>query len=62
VPEVLGDVSNGLTGYGRELFAELYEELCELDERLGEHERRISCGAAIMSCVSVWCRSRALAQ
>ena len=41
LPEVLEDASNELSGFARELFAELYEELLALDERLGGVERQL---------------------
>ncbi len=42
VPEVLEDASNELTSFGRELFNELYDELCALDQRVQEHEARLT--------------------
>ena len=41
VPEVLEDATNELTDTGREMFAELYEELRALDERLEGDEKRL---------------------
>ena len=34
LPEILEDSENGLTAFGRELFAGLYQELVHLDERI----------------------------
>lgn len=41
LPEILEDADNGLTVRSRELFAELFEELEALDERLKRCEQRI---------------------
>ncbi len=41
LPEMLEDAENGLTPLGRELFAELLEELRMLDERFSQCDRRI---------------------
>jgi len=41
LPEMLEDAENGLTPLGRELFAELLEELRVLDERFSQCDRRI---------------------
>jgi transposase len=40
-PTVLEDAENHLTGFGRELFRSLYEELAQLDEKIAEADRRI---------------------
>jgi len=41
LPEILEDAENGLTTISRELFAELLEELRELDQRFKRCDRRI---------------------
>jgi transposase len=41
LPEILEDADNGLTPLGRELFAELLEELQIIDERFEQCDRRI---------------------
>lgn len=41
LPAVLEDAENQLTGFGRELFRSLYEELAQLDERIDEADHRI---------------------
>ena len=41
LPEVLEDGENELTDRGRTLFAELYEEVCELDEQVKRYDARI---------------------
>jgi len=41
LPAVLEDAQNQLTGFGRELFQSLYEELAELDAKIGDADRRI---------------------
>lgn len=41
LPELLEDAENGLSALARELFAELYEELCHLDERVRGYDRRL---------------------
>ena len=41
VPEVLEDATNELTDTGRAMFAELYDELLVLDERLQGYEKRL---------------------
>ncbi len=41
LPTVLEDAENQLTGFGRELFRTLYDELTQLDERIDEADHRI---------------------
>lgn len=41
LPTVLEDASNQLTGFGRELFSDLYEELAQLDEKIIAADNRI---------------------
>jgi transposase len=41
LPTVLEDAENQLTGFGRELFQSLYEELVQLDEKIGDADDRI---------------------
>jgi transposase len=41
LPDILEDVGNGLTLRSRELFADLFEELCLLDERFKHSEKQI---------------------
>lgn len=41
LPTVLEDVSNQLTGFGRELFNDLYEELTQIDEKIVAADNRI---------------------
>lgn len=41
LPAVLEDAQNQLTGFGRELFHGLYEELAQLDEKIASADRRI---------------------
>ena len=41
LPEILEDGENGLTASGRELFAERYDQLKELDRQIGEQDRRM---------------------
>jgi transposase len=41
VPEILEDAENGLSGLARELIAEQYQRLIELDEQIKEQDRRI---------------------
>jgi transposase len=41
LPEILEDSENGLTAFGRELFAGLYLELVHLDERIQVCDKRI---------------------
>jgi transposase len=41
LPAVLEDAENQLTGFGRELFQSLYEELVQLDEKIGDADDRI---------------------
>jgi transposase len=41
LPGVLEDAENQLTGFGRELFRSLYEELAELDEKIAGADNRI---------------------
>jgi transposase len=41
LPTVLEDAENQLTGFGRELFQGLYEELVQLDEKVGDADKRI---------------------
>jgi transposase len=41
LPAVLEDAQNQLTGFGRELFQGLYEELAQLDEKVAAADRRI---------------------
>jgi len=41
LPLILEDASNGLTLMARELFAELLDELCTLDQRMNRCEQRI---------------------
>ena len=38
---VLEDAESQLTGFGRELFQNLYEELAQLDEKIGDADARI---------------------
>lgn len=45
LPEVLEDAQNGLTGAFRELLAELYERLCDLDARIKRCNRRVEIAA-----------------
>jgi transposase len=40
LPAVLEDAENQLTGFGRELFQCLYEELAQLDEKIGAADGR----------------------
>lgn len=42
LPEVLEDADNGLPALAREVFAELYARLVELEERLATYDRRIT--------------------
>lgn len=42
VPEILEDGENGLSELGRELFAEQYERLRDLDEQVAAQDQRIS--------------------
>lgn len=41
LPTVLEDAENGLTGFGRRLFASLYEELVELTEKIEAADKQI---------------------
>ena len=41
LPSVLEDSENQLTGFGRELFRSLYEELVQLDEKICDADRRV---------------------
>src|ERR1039458_5921782 len=41
LPTVLEDAENQLTGFGRELFQSLYEELVQLDEKISDADDRI---------------------
>ena len=41
LPEIVDDAENGLTATARALFASLYQELCQLDERVREMEQRV---------------------
>ena len=41
LPAVLEDAENQLTGFGRELFRSLYEELAQLDEKIAGADSRI---------------------
>jgi transposase len=41
LPEILEDGENGLTALGRELFAERYDQLKELDRQISEQDQRI---------------------
>jgi transposase len=41
LPEVLEDGENGLPSLAREVFADIYDRLRELERRLGEYDRRI---------------------
>jgi transposase len=41
LPAVLDDAQNQLTGFGRELFQSLYQELAELDVKITDAEARI---------------------
>jgi transposase len=41
LPTVLEDAENQLTGFGRQLFQGLYEELAELDEKIAAADSRI---------------------
>ena len=41
LPTILEDAENQLTGFGRELFHSLYEELVQLDEKIGDADDRI---------------------
>lgn len=41
LPTVLEDAENQLTGFGRELFRSLYEELAQLDEKISDADHRI---------------------
>lgn len=42
LPELLEDADNALTPTGRELFAQLYEELCGLDERVAGLDQHLA--------------------
>ncbi len=42
VPEILQDAENGVPALAREVFAELYERLQGLDERLRAYDHRIA--------------------
>lgn len=41
LPAVLEDAENQLTGFGRNLFRSLYEELAQLDEKIADADHRI---------------------
>jgi transposase len=41
LPAVLEDAENQLTGFGRDLFRSLYEELAQLDEKIADADGRI---------------------
>jgi transposase len=41
LPQHPGQVRRGLTGFGRELFRSLYEELVQLDEKISDADHRI---------------------
>jgi transposase len=41
LPAVLEDAENHLTGFGRGLFRSLYEELAQLDDKIGDADNRI---------------------
>ena len=41
VPAILEDAENGLTPFCRELLADAYSQLLELDARVGEYDRRV---------------------
>jgi len=41
VPAILEDAENGLTPFCRELLADAYRQLLELDVRVGEYDRRV---------------------
>lgn len=41
LPQILEDTENGLSGLGREIFGKLYEELCELDQKVKVLDKRI---------------------
>ena len=41
LPAVLEDAENQLTGFGRDLFRSLYEELAQLDEKITDADHRI---------------------
>jgi transposase len=41
IPEVLENENNGLTKYGRELFADLYEQFKHASEKTEEYDRKI---------------------
>lgn len=45
LPAILEDASSGLTAIGREVFAELYERITELDARIALYDQRIKLGA-----------------
>jgi len=42
LPFILEDAENGLTHLSRELFAEHYDKLKELDKAIKSHEQRIA--------------------
>jgi hypothetical protein len=41
LPAVLEDAENQLTGFGRQLFHDLYEELAQLEEKIEAADRKI---------------------
>lgn len=42
LPRILKDAGNGLSDLSRGCFAELYSELCALDEKVARDERKIA--------------------
>ena len=54
VVEGLEDADNGLPGSMREVFAEQYEALCHLDERVRRYDRRIGEAARAMEPCRQW--------
>lgn len=43
LPRILEETENELTGSDRELFSDLYEELCNLDEKIGKYDKKLEC-------------------
>jgi transposase len=52
LPDILEDAENNLPSLARECFAELYDRLCELEQRLSGYERRFATLAREMPGVS----------